>query len=121
MSLSEVIRRPDGRPLGSDEEIKARLDEAFPGMRYVRVDGPTPLPLPRWSLRSSLLRLILWFNRPRYPYWSTYFEAERFIAEFEFDSASAVREIRVTLYGPGTTGLNPYFAKLLANTEWEVK
>src|ERR1700692_1131464 len=112
MSFGQVIRRADRQPLGSDEEVKAKLDEAFPGMRYARVDRPPPLPLPRWSLRSSLVRLVLWFNRPRYPYWSSHFEGDQFIAEFHFDFGSAVREIRVTLYGRGTAAAKPHFAKL---------
>ena len=121
MGLDQVIRRPDRRPLGSDEQVKAGLDKAFPGMRYVRVEESPPLPLPRWRLRANLVRLMLWLNRPRYPYWSTHFEGDQFIAEFSFDSASAVGEIRVTLYGRGVTGVNPYFANLSASTGWEVK
>src|SRR5712691_5217364 len=118
MGLDQVVRRADRRPLGTDEEVKAKLDEAFPGMRYVRVDGPGPNPFPR----LSFWRLVLWFYRPRYPYWSTHFGVDQFIAEFNFDSAPAVREIRVTLYGRGVTGVEePYFAKLSANTGWQVE
>ena|ERR1700730_11172410 len=117
MSFTQVIKRADRRPLGTAEEVKVRLDEAFPGMRYVRIDKPSELPLPRWSW----LRLVLWLNRPRYPYWESHFEGEGFIAEFKFDDSGTVRKITVTLYGRGTTGANPYFARLSSATGWKLK
>jgi len=64
MGFTQVIRRADRRPLGTDDDVRARLNKAFPGMRYVRIDNPPDLPLPRWSW----LRLLLWLYRPRYPY-----------------------------------------------------
>jgi hypothetical protein len=117
MSFTQVIKRADRVPLGPAEEVKARLDEAFPGMRYVRIDKSPELPLPRWSW----LRLLLWLHSPRYPHWESHFEGEQFIAEFKFDDSRIVQKITVTLYGRGTTGANAYFARLSSATGWELK
>src|ERR1700751_5759238 len=100
MSFTQTIRSPDRRPLGTVDQVKTRLNEAFSGMRYVRIDESPDLPFPRWSW----VRLVLWLYRPRYPYWESHFEGEQFIAEFKFDHSRTVRKITVTLYGRGTTG-----------------
>lgn len=116
MSLGATLRRADRRPLGSDEDVKAKLSEAFPGIAYIFVEHSPPLRLPRFSP----LRLWIWLFRPSYPHWYGHVQKPRFAVEFIFDSCPAVRSVRVTLYGAGTDGAEPHFAALSASTGWEL-
>jgi hypothetical protein len=49
MSLSAAIRRADRQPLGTVEEVKTKLTEAFPGVQFTLVETPGPNPIPRFS------------------------------------------------------------------------
>jgi hypothetical protein len=122
MSLSAAIRRADRQPLGTVEEVKTRLTEAFPGVQFTLVETPGPNPIPRFSRLGiflaiwSLLGLV---RHPPYPHWHGLFQGIG-AAEFTFDQKEPIRIIEVMLYGR-TTGLVPHFANLSANTGWEIK
>jgi hypothetical protein len=117
MALSLWIRPADKRPLGDAEEVKAELNEAFPGIRFIRVDGPGPVT----AHVSGIAALLLWFFRPRYPYWSGLFDGGQFHAEFEIPITRTIHMIRGTLYGSGSLAADAHFAKLSASTGWRIK
>ncbi len=122
MSLSAAITRADRQPLGTVEEVKTRLTEAFPGVQFTLVETPGPNSIPRFSRLGiflamwSLLGLV---RSPPYPHWHGLFLGIG-AAEFTFDQKEPIRIIEVMLYGR-TTGLVPHFANLSANTGWEIK
>jgi hypothetical protein len=74
MSLTGTIRRHDRGPLGTVEEVKRHLADAFPGttFRYVGSEPPGVSAI-RWPLRARLLGAIF-SVRTRYPHHSGLFE-----------------------------------------------
>ncbi len=122
MSLSAVIRRPDRQPLGTVEEVKARLSEAFPGMEFMLVESPGPNAIPPFSRLGIFLAFWTFLGlarSPPYPHWHGLFQGIG-AAEFTFDQKEPIRLIQVVLYGR-TTGLVPHLDKLTASTGWQIK
>jgi|SRR6266550_3502059 hypothetical protein len=119
MSIDGVIRRRDRKPLGNPEEVKAQLSKAFPGTQFTFVrDGGVDTPIG-----FSFASLLLWLFaiRQDYPHWGGSFEGDEFIAVFTVGTRPAVKSVRVTLYGRGTTNANVYFATLFKQTGWRTK
>ena|SRR6266496_1149934 len=117
--LSAVIRRPDRRSLGNPEQVKSHLSDEFPGLEFIyfeKPDGP-PIALPFFSV----VRLMLWLGRERYPHWYANMMADGFAVEFRFDAKPVVRAVNVTLYGAGAPSAEPYFARLSAKTGWQIE
>jgi hypothetical protein len=117
MSLGAVIQRPDRKPLGNAEEVKIHLSDAFPGLNFVFVEEAPRIAVPRFSL----MRLMLWLGTPRYPHWYADMQADGFAVVLTFDAKPAVRAVNATLYGLGTAGAEPYFARLSEKTGWQVE
>jgi hypothetical protein len=106
--------------LGSVEDVRRELSQAFPGARFVLVTDEPPA-MARVQLPIFLrLWLALFVLRVRYPHWIGLFESGKgFVIEFYF-AKSPVRTIRVTLYGR-PTGAGSYFQHLSSATGWQVK
>src|ERR1043166_7301686 len=121
MSLRGTIQRPDNGPLGTAEDVKRHLADAFPGtvFRYEPEEPPglaaTRLPL--------FLRLWLWVfgaKEVTYPRYEGCFErAIGGTVEFHFAAGDSVRTIIATSYG-STGGLDTNFDKLSEATGWTV-
>jgi len=116
MALGATLRRPDRRPLGSDADVKARLSEAFPDLKYIFVDHPPAVRLPGFGLR----RLSALLFRTRHPHWYGHVQKPDYAVEFIFDSQRAVRSIAVTLYGRNPAHAEPHLAALAASTGWDL-
>jgi hypothetical protein len=120
MSLTGTIRRRDRRPLGTVEEVKRHLSEAFPGTRFTYVASKPPgAAAIRWPLRARLL-FAVFGTRTRYPHHSGLFErtlGDPAAVQFYFEASEPVRWIRATSYGM-TSGLDESFARLSAATGW---
>ena len=119
MSIDGVIRRGDRKPLGSPEQVKAQLNEAFPGTQFIFVrDGGVVPPLG-----FSLVSLLVWLFaiRGEYPHWEGIFEGDEFAAVFTVGTRPSIKSVRVTLYGRGTPNANVYFATLSKQTGWQTK
>lgn len=119
MSLSGIIRRNDGKPLGSPDHVKTQLANAFPGVQFtlLRVND---IPRPReFNLTSFIIRL---FER-RYPnpYWEGNFEGDKFAAVFVLSTEPVVKSVEVTLYGAEAVRVDAHFAKLFERTGWQVR
>jgi hypothetical protein len=121
MSLSAVIRRNDRQPLGSVEEVKARLTEAFPGVEFTLIKEPGPQsPLfSRTGIFLAIWSFLGLLRSPPYPHWYGLFRM-KFTAEFVFDQKEPIREIQVMLYG-NTGGAELYFNRLSNGTGWQIK
>jgi hypothetical protein len=120
MSLRGTIRRPDKGPLGTVDEVKHHLSEAFPGVQFSYVaEEPCGLAEVRknMSLLLRLWRLVL-SERTRYPHHYGLFEGTGAV-EFYFEPEEPVRWIRSTSYGR-TTGLHDNFDRLHMTTGWVV-
>ena len=117
--ISAVIRRPDRRSLGNVEQVKVHLSDEFPGLQFIYLEKPegSPIVLPFFSL----VRLMLWLGRERYPHWHGHMLTDGFAVEFRFDAKPVVRAVKVTLYGAGTPSAEPYFARLSAKTGWQIE
>jgi hypothetical protein len=99
MALTGTIRRPDRRPLGTVEEVKRHLSEAFPGVRF-SYHAQKPPGLAELGLRLPLM-LRLWLLafgvKTRFP--RHYGVFERNIGgtvEFHFEAREPVRWVRAT-------------------------
>jgi hypothetical protein len=120
MSLRGTIRKPDNAPLGTEEDVKRHLSDAFPGVRFVyEAEEPPGLA----SVKLPLL-LRLWLAvfgvKTQYPNHHGYFEREGGGAvEFYFPAKQPVHWITATSYGM-TAGLDDNFARLSAATGWEI-
>jgi hypothetical protein len=121
MSFSGFIRQQDGGPLGSVDDVKARLNEAFPGVEFTLVkDGGPPIPrFSRLGIFVSVWSFLGLVRTPPYPHWCGVFQT-KFTAEFIFDQREPIRRIEVTMYG-NTGGADLYFDRLSAGTGWQVK
>jgi hypothetical protein len=123
MALGAVIRRGDRQPLGTADEVKDELKEAFPGTRFILIRGPHPIEsmMMMHPKGLSLVRLLTWLFREKYPHWEGNFEGAEFAAEFKLPVGPVVRKVRVTLYGRGSPNATPYFTKLTKKTGWQLK
>jgi hypothetical protein len=121
MALGGVIRRGDRQPLGTADEVKTELKEAFPGARFTLVRGPHPIEPTTEPNGFSLLRFLSWLFRESYPRWEGNFEGAEFAAEFKFPDGPVVEKVTVTLYGRGSPNATPYFSKLAKKTGWHLK
>jgi hypothetical protein len=122
MSLTGTIRRPDGSPLGSVEEVKRRLSDTFPGVQFI-LEKEEPSGSTGARQRMSLL-LRLWLaefgQRVRYPHWNGMYQAYGGAIEFYFEVDEPVRWIKATSYGM-TAGLDEYFDRLSTATGWKIE
>jgi hypothetical protein len=77
MSLEGTIRRPDNGPLGTEEDVKRHLSDAFPGVRFV-YQAEEPPEVAR-VYQQMLLWLRLWLSisgtNTHYPNHHGYFES----------------------------------------------
>jgi hypothetical protein len=122
MSLSGTIRRPDKGPLGSVDDVRRRLADAFPGVAFALQRAEPPADkvvrdhmsffLPLWTAAFGA--------RVRYPHWTGMYETSDGVVEFYFEAVEPVAWISATAYGT-TSGLNDNFARLSAATGWVVK
>ena len=114
--MGGAITGPNGQPLGSPDDVKLRLDEAFGAVRFVLVrDEGAAKP-------SGLAKILFLFLRPKeYPYWHGSFEGQEFATTFEFTAKPIVPKIAVTLYGRGTPNATRYFTELQERTGWRTK
>ena len=117
MSISGIIRRGDRRPLGSLEQVKTRLNEAFPGTQFTFVSDSNVIQPSGFNL----VRLLFWLFNPRCPHWEGSFEGGEFIAVFSIDSGPIVDTVEVTLYGRGTSSTTAHFARLAEKTGWQTE
>ena len=121
MALGGVIRRGDRQPLGTAEEVKNALKDAFPGTKFTLVRGPHPVELAIERNGSILIRLLFWLFRESYPRWEGNFEGAEFATEFKFPDDPVVEKVTVTLYGRISPSATPYFSKLAEKTGWQLK
>src|ERR1700730_3936897 len=108
MSLRGTIRRRDDGPLGTVEEVKRHLSDAFPGVwfAYQAVEPPGVADVRKNMPLFLRLWLSIFGERTRYPNHHGYFEREIGGAvEFYFEGQDPVRWIRATSYGT-TAGLD---------------
>ena len=121
MSLSGIIRRHDGKPLGSPEHVKTELANAFPGVQFTLIhDHANDIFRPSgFNLTSLIVRL---FER-QYPnpYWEGNFEGDKFAAVFVLSAESVIKSVEVTLYGAEAVRADVHFAKLFERTGWQGK
>jgi hypothetical protein len=122
MSLRGTIRRPDNGPLGTEEDVRRRLSDAFPGVRF-EYQAEVPPGLARAHQQMSLF-LRLWLAifgiKTRYPNHHGYFESGNGGAvEFYFPAKHPVHWITATSYGM-TAGLDGNFDRLFAATGWKI-
>ncbi|MGO1079685.1 hypothetical protein [Inquilinus sp. CA228] len=116
MVMSGAITRPGRQPLGQIEDVKLRLGEVFPGIRFVLVRDAGPIPL-----RGFVATLLSSLAPVEYPHWEGAFEGREFAATFAFTAKPIVPKLRVSLYGHGTPNATPYFTELQKRTGWRVK
>jgi hypothetical protein len=115
MAIDGTIRRRDGRPLGSPDHVKSRINLAFPGTQFVLVRRNDLMRPTGFNLTSLLFLLI----EPRYPYWEGNFQNDKFAAVFKLSAEPIVKTVDVTLYGRGSTHADAHFARLFEQTGWE--
>jgi hypothetical protein len=122
MSLRGTIRRSDNGPLGTEEDIKRCLADAFPGVRFEYQAGESPSFARAHEQLPLLLRfwLSIFGTKTRYPNYYGYFESGNGGAvEFYFPAEQPVRQIAATSYGR-TAGLDGNFDRLFAATGWKI-
>jgi hypothetical protein len=119
MALGGVIRRGDRQPLGTVDEVKDQLNDAFPGSTFTRVHGPHPIEA-MLEKQSPVARLLSRLFRENYPRWHGSFSGAEFAAEFRFPDSPMVKQVRVTLYGRGSASATPYFTELAKKTGWHL-
>jgi hypothetical protein len=123
MSLRGTIRRPDNGPLGTVEEVKRHLSDAFPGTRFVYQAAEPPGVAEAHKNMPLFLRLWLsiFGERTNYPNHHGYFERDTGgTIEFYFEGREPVRWITATSYGM-TAGLDDNFDRLSSATGWVIK
>ena len=122
MSLRGTIRRPDNRPLGTEQDVMRRLSDAFPGVRFEYQAEPPPGLTSARKYMPIFLRLWLavFGVKTRYPNHHGYFDPGTGGAvEFYFLAKQPVHWITATAYGM-TAGLNDNFDQLSAVTGWKI-
>jgi hypothetical protein len=122
MSLSGTIRRSDRGPLGTADDVRRHLSDAFPGVRF-QYEAEAPPGMAQAHKQMSLL-LRLWLSifgiKTRYPSHHGHFESENGAAvQFYFLAKQPVHWITATSYGM-TTRLDDNFDKLFAATGWKI-
>jgi len=110
MSLDAIIRRADGQPLGSIEQVQQKLKDAFPGVQFAIEQARGDAE--RGALMAFLSLMGIKIRKTEYPYHAAQFQGRQFAAEFNLGAGPTVREVQVTLYGRGTPEATPHFAKL---------
>jgi hypothetical protein len=122
MSLRGTIRSPDGHPLGSVDEVRRRLADAYPGVGFTwQKQEPPAAKAVRDHMSFSLpLWLAVFGERVRYPHWAGTYDSSSGVVEFYFEAVEPVTWVRATSYGM-TAGLNDSFGRLSAATGWVVK
>lgn len=120
MSLRGTIRRSDNGPLGTEEDVKRRLSDAFPGVRFVyQAEAPPGLAQAQIPFLLRVWQLIFGVKTP-YPNYHGYFEpGNGGVVEFYFQAKEPVYWITATSYGM-TTGLDENFDRLFGATGWKI-
>ena len=122
MSLSGTIRRPDKRPLGSVEDVKRRVSDAFPGIQFVLERGEPPrmgMARKRMSLFLRLWRAAFSIRR-RYAYWACHYQAHGSAVGLYFEASEPVRWIRASLDGRNVESGADGFERLCTATGWTI-
>jgi hypothetical protein len=93
--------------LGTPDDVRVRLRDAFPGAEFAVEDGQIAKDMARsssLSLGGFLLRLLV---RPHpWPRCIGRYQGDGFAVEFDFPQATEVRRVGVTLYGRDTALAN---------------
>ena len=120
MSLTGFIQRPDGAPLGSEEDVMRQLSIFFPGMKFT-YEAEEP-PGSREAGRRYSLFLKLWMQSFGWgvPYPRHYGVVENpmvWVIEFHFVAKPVVPWVQTTSYGM-PTGVDEIFERLRQATGW---
>ena len=120
MGLNAELYRLDGQPLGSIENVKELLAEAFPGARFITIEKKPDVP--GYERLASLLRLSgFQIREVKYPHYAANFEGEEFAVEFEIDADPIVQIVRLTFYGRGVNNASPHLDQLCGKTGWQIR
>ena len=122
MSITGTIRRSDRGPLGTAEDVKRHLADAFPGVELTfAASEPPAVAEARTSLQAALgLPCDLLSAGRRYPHHFGHWESGTgAIVQLYFDAEEPVRSIEAISYGM-TGGLDANFGRLCAATGWTV-
>jgi len=120
MSLTGFIRRPDGAPLGSEEEVMRQLSMHFPGVKFTYEAEEPPGSRRAKELYSPLLKLWMHFFGWSVPYPRHYGVVENptvWVVEFHFVAKPVVPWVQTTSYGM-PTGVDETFERLRQATGW---
>ena len=121
MSLTGFIQRPDGAPLGSEEEVIRQLSAHFPGVEFTYEAEAPAGSIEARKNRSLFMRLWLHFLGWEVPYPRHYGVLQNpagWAIQFYFVAQSAVPWVQATSYGM-TAGLDEIFERLRQATGWE--
>jgi hypothetical protein len=120
MSLTGFIQRPDGAPLGSEEEVMRQLSTFFPGVSFTFEAERPPFVVEAERHYSLVLRLWLYFFGREVPYPRHHGIVQRPVGwaiEFKFVARPTVPWVQATAYGM-TAGLDETFERLRQATGW---
>jgi hypothetical protein len=120
MALTGFIRRLDGTPLGTDEEVMRQLSAFFPGVSFAYEAERSPGVLEAHKRLSPLLRLWLYFFTQEVPYPRHYGHVKSpsgWAIEFYFVARPTVLWVQTTAYGK-TQPLDEIFKRLQQATDW---
>jgi hypothetical protein len=121
MSLTGFIQRPDGAPLGSEEEVMRQLASHFPGVQFTYYAELSPAQKEVRKQFSLFLKLYLYFFGWEVPYPKHIGDVQNsagWAVQFEFVAQPTVPWVAATSYGM-TAGLDEYFERLQQTTGWE--
>src|SRR5262245_28196524 len=129
MSLTGFIQRPDGSPLGSEEEVMRQLSTFFPGVSFKyqaeRPSGETEARGHFFAdsealatvLRTAASRVILIGEVPWPRHYCLVESPVGWFVEFKFVARPTVPWVQATSYGM-TSGLDEIFERLRQATGW---
>jgi hypothetical protein len=123
MSLSATLRRPDGGPLGSSEEIRREISSAFPDTVWMLVESPG-VASENWRLPLLFRFWVALFGRQiGYPHYAGLHQNQSGggAAEFRFETRAPIRKVHVTLYGRTGEWVSAAFNRLSTSTGWQVE
>jgi hypothetical protein len=120
MALTGFIKRPDGTPLGTEEEVIWQLSTFFPGVSFIYQAERKPTEAAAEQRLSLFLRIWLYFFGADVPYPRHYGFVESpagWAIEFYFPARLIVPWVQAISYGR-TTGLDDIFERLRQETGW---
>jgi hypothetical protein len=119
MSSRVSIRRTDDAPLGSVADVKRDLGDAFPGMRFTRVDAePRGVAAPgeHVPLFRRFWRTLVGC-RVCSAYWTGAYGGPGYALELYFEAGEPVLWVRVTV-SAATADVRGRLDQLCAATGW---